>query len=75
MASRIVSESSDEVFFNVDCVDEDGNLNHHNLWDVNSSGSPCGSNGSYAVRPVASINWGYITNGYIRDNIETEYVL
>ena len=56
MASRIVSESSDEVFFNVDCVDEDGNLNHHNLWDVNSSGSPCGSNGSYAVRPVASIN-------------------
>ena len=28
-----------------------------------------------AVRPVASINCGYATNGCIRDNIETNYVL
>ena len=27
---------------------------------------------TYAVRPVASINWGYIINDYIRDNIETD---
>ena len=27
-----------------------------------------------AVRPVASINCGYATNGCIRDNIETNYV-
>ena len=29
----------------------------------------------YAVRPVASIHCGYATNGCIRDNIETNYVL
>ncbi len=24
-----------------------------------------------AVRPVASINWGYIVINYVRDNVET----
>ena len=28
---------------------------------------------SFAVRPVASINCGYIINNYIRDNIETNH--
>ena len=26
----------------------------------------------YALRPVDSINWGCVTNGYSRDNIETD---
>ena len=40
---------------------------------MNNNGNANGNNNSRAVRPVASINWGYITNGYIRDNIETEH--
>lgn len=28
-----------------------------------------------AVRPVASVNCGYVINDYIRDNIETNSVL
>ena len=28
-----------------------------------------------AVRPIASTNCGYISNAYIRDNVETIYVL
>ena len=73
MASRVVNENSDNVNFNVRNVDDDGNFNNNNLWNVNSSGNANGNYNSRGVRFVASINWGYITNGYIRDNIETNY--
>lgn len=37
----------------------------------NSNGNE--NNNGFAVRPVDSINCGYITTCYIRDNIETNY--
>ena len=68
-----MNENSSNVNFNVRYVNTDGNLNNNNLWNVNSSGTVNNNNPSYAVRFVASINWGYIINDYIRDNIETNY--
>lgn len=73
MASRCINENSSNVNFNVNYMNSDGNYSNNNLWNVNSSGNAYGNNNSYGVRFVASINWGYITNGYIRDNIETDY--
>lgn len=72
MASRVVNENSTEVNFNVANVNSDGNFNMNNLWNVNSNGNTNYNSPSYGVRFVASINWGSITNGYIRDNIETD---
>ena len=43
--------------------------------NFNSNGNENDNSGNAAVRPVASINCGYVTNGCIRDNIETNYVL
>ena len=51
----------------------DGNVYRGNNNTFNSNGN-CNAN-RMAVRPVASINCGYATNGCIRDNIETNYVL
>ncbi|MDD4375321.1 MAG: hypothetical protein PHR25_00880 [Clostridia bacterium] len=43
-------------------------MNTNNMFDSNGNSN----NNYYAVRPVASINCGYIINDYIRDNIETD---
>ena len=56
MASRIVViQSSDSVDFRVYCVYEDAGLNEYALWNVGSSGRANGSYGSYAVRPIITI--------------------
>lgn len=68
-----MNENSSNVDFNVRNVNSDGIFGNNNLWNVNSDGNVNNNNPSYAVRFVASINCGYITNGYIRDNIETNY--
>ena len=49
-----------------------------NNGNVNSGNNLFNSNGNwnaneFGVRPVASINCGYITKCYIRDNIETNH--
>lgn len=44
---------------------------YNNDNNFNSNGDENGN--ALAVRPVASVNCGYIINGYIRDNIETDY--
>lgn len=49
-----------------------------NNGEVGTGNNMFNSNGNvnenwFAVRPVASINCGYIVINYIRDNIETNY--
>lgn len=51
------------------------NANNDNLCNSDADGiNDNDESGSLPVRPVASINCGYITNGYVRDNVETVYV-
>lgn len=50
--------------------------NSNNLYNVNNNGNINNNNNNcFGVRPVASIHCGYIIKNYIRDNIETNYVL
>ena len=49
----------------------EGNVNCGNNNLFNSNGDE--NNDGLGVRPVDSINCGYITNGYVRDNIETNH--
>ena len=74
-----MNENSSNVNFNVRNVNSTGNAeNNNNLWNVNSSGAN-NNNPSYAVRPVvrvafvASVHRGYVDQGRIRDNTETDY--
>ena len=77
VASRSVNVNSDNANFNVANVgNSEVNTNNYNLCNSNDSGgNDNGEIGSFGVRPIASINCGYINNVYIRDNVETVYVL
>ena len=55
MASRVVYDYSDGVYFYVEDVSEDGALDSRNLWSVSSSGSANGYDPSYKVRPIITI--------------------
>lgn len=70
LASRAVDVNSNNANFNVRNVDN-GNVDANNLFNSNGNSNT----NNYGVRPVASIHCGYATNGCIRDNIETNYVL
>ena len=50
--------------------------NSNNLYNVNPNNRNVNNNNNngFGVRVLASINCGYIINGYIRDNIETNHV-
>lgn len=77
VASRSVNVNSSNANFYVTAVNE-GNVNSNgeNLCNSNSDDFNDNDNSeSVPVRPVASINCGYINNVYVRDNIETVYVL
>lgn len=69
-----MNANSDNANFNVREVNSnDGDTNVNGNWLFNSDGNE--NNDGLAVRPVDSIHCGYIIMGYIRDNIETNYVL
>lgn len=70
LASSGVNVNSSNANFGPGAVNE-GNVNRGNNNLFNSNGNE--NNNGLAVRPVASINCGYITNGYVRDNIETNH--
>ena len=55
MASRVVTEYSNDVNFTMYYVHESGYLYNDDLWDVYSSGSAYGHYSSYAVRPIITI--------------------
>lgn len=42
---------------------------------MNSDGNTNSNNNSYPVVPVASINWGCKTNGFVRENRNKLYPL
>lgn len=69
LASPGVNANSSNANFGPGNVD-DGNVNsNNNLFNSNGNWNA----NRYAVRPVASINCGYIIIDYIRDNIETNH--
>ena len=71
LASRGVNANSSNANFGPGAVDN-GNANSYN--DLfNSDGNE--NDNSAGVRPVASINCGYIVINYVRDNIETNNIL
>ncbi|MGN1269590.1 MAG: hypothetical protein ACI4UU_01805 [Clostridia bacterium] len=71
LASRGVVANSDNANFGPGAVNsEDGMTNANSCNnDFNSNGNS--NDDSLAVRPVASINCGYVIINCIRDNIET----
>lgn len=71
LASRCVNLNNNNCNFNVRYVNS-GNVNGNNLANSNNSGANSNNN---RVVPVASINLGYITNGYIRANRNKLYPL
>ena len=72
LASRGVNANSSYANFGLGCVNsEDGmtNAGTNNMFNSNGNDNEvwCG------VRPVDSINCGYVTTSCMRDNIETNY--
>ena len=59
--------NSSNANFGPGAVNEGNAGTGYNLFNSNGNENDNG----LGVRPVASINCGYITNGYVRDNIET----
>ena len=77
VASRSVNVNSNNANFNVANVNN-GNVNSNNNNLCNSNSDNANDNGntnSVPIRPIASTNCGYINKIYIRDNVETVYVL
>ena len=77
VASRSVKVNSDNANFNVANVgNSEVNTNNYNLCNSNSSNANDNDDvGSFGVCPVASANCGYMNIVYIRDNVETVYIL
>ena len=69
--------NSDNANFNIATVNEGNvNSNNNNLCNSDAEGGNDNDNSeTVPVRPIASANCGYISTTYIRDNVETIYVL
>ena len=67
LASRNVNSNSSASNFNVRKINSSGSVNNNNLYNVNSDGTTNTNSNSNGVRPVASINLGYIKYGGIRE--------
>lgn len=76
LASRSVEVNDNNANFYIGNVN-DGNVNanDNNLCNSNSDNVNEDDNGAVPVRPVASTNCGYMNIIYVRDNVETVYVL
>lgn len=66
LASPYVNCNSNNANFGLRNVNN-GNVNNNNLFNSNGNSN----NNNYRVRPVDSINCGYVIINCIRDNIET----
>ena len=79
LASRGVYANPDDDYanFGPGIVNDDGGMTIAGIGNntFNSNGDENDNSDNASVRPVASIHCGYATNGCIRDNIETNYVL
>ena len=77
LSSRGVYANSDNANFGPGAVDiEDGLSNaesDNNMFNSNSDGNVNENENGFGVRPVASINCGYVSKACIRDNIETNH--
>lgn len=76
VASRAVNVNSSNANFNIAEVDSRMVNTNNNLCNSNSDNAEDNENSnSFGVRPIASTNCGYMNIVYIRDNVETVYVL
>lgn len=73
LSSPGVNANSDNANFGPGAVNIDGGLGNVNCGNntFNSNGND--NDNGFGVRPVASINCGYVSKACIRDNIETNH--
>ena len=73
LASRGVNANSSNANFGPDMVNTEDGITNAGINNMFNSDNGNENDDWAGVRPVDSINCGYVTKGCMRDNIETNY--